>query len=99
MFKIGEILTCVYVGIFSWDDGREFTKTIPVKCEVKSVEILSSYEGGLDEYKYQLDCSKDIHKRSSKNDGVGLVKTHKLNYKKFLTDGEECYSINLNVGD
>ena len=94
LFKKGEMVTCIYSGIFSWSDGDEFVKNVPIKCKVTQVAdwITDNSEYGQSKYyqNFEVDCTKDIDAKSG-GPGAGLVKNHKLNIKKRWYSTEECY--------
>lgn len=47
LFRVGEDVTCIYNGVFSWDNGDEFVKGVAIECKVitvaDGVEDMSEY--------------------------------------------------------
>ncbi len=94
LFRVGEEVTCIYNGVFSWDNGDEFVKGIAVECKVTQVmdgvEDMSEYGQSKHYQRFEVDCTKDI-KAKTGGPGYGLVPDHKLNIKKRWYSTEECY--------
>jgi hypothetical protein len=94
LFEKGEEITCIYQGIFSWSDGNEFVKAVPIECKVvelmEGTEDMSQYNQSKYYQRFKVDCTKDVDYKSGPP-GAGLVKGHKLNVKQFWTHTENCY--------
>jgi hypothetical protein len=81
--KVGAMVTCIYTAIYSWDNGDEFPKMVPMKCEVLEVSRHSS--------QLKIDCSKDLKTQWSDRPGHGMVKDHKINKTVFWSANASCY--------
>ncbi len=93
LFVVGEHVTCIYQGVFSWTDGDQFLKTIPLECiilEVTAPEDMSSYGQSNVRQNIHVDCTKSVIKNTG-SPGIGLVPHHKLNVKKRWYATEDCY--------
>jgi hypothetical protein len=90
LFKKGEEVTCIYQGIFCWDNRDEFVKAIPMVCKV--LQASEPFDDLEKDYQHiQVDCSKDLVTKSSDQPGAGMVKDHKLNYKIQWFSSTDCY--------
>ena len=90
IFTKGELITCIYDAVMSWSDGEEFIKPIPMQCEViEASEILDDIEPNYQHI--HVDCTKDLGTKWTTKPGVGLVKNHRLNYKKPWFTSNDCY--------
>lgn len=91
-FFKGEKVTCIYSGIFSWDNGDEFVKNILVQCKVLQVTGYSDeYSPGYQQI--QVDCTDGLKDKWANGSGTGLVKNQKyeLNKKILWYTSDECY--------
>jgi len=89
LFYKGERVTCIYQGVYSWDNGDEFIKATPVRCKVieatgELVDLQPGYQH------IHVDCTEGL-KSLWGSPGVGLVKGHKLNYKQLWYSSDNCY--------
>lgn len=90
LFKKGEMITCIYQGIFWWTDRNEFVKAVPMVGKV--VQASEAFDDLEKDYQHiQVDFSKDLAFKSSDQPGVGMVKDHKLNYKVQWMPSTDCY--------
>jgi hypothetical protein len=81
--KVGDTVTCIYVAIYSWDNGDEFPKTVPMKCKVLEVSKHSP--------QIKIDCRKDLKTQWSDRPGHGMVKNHDLNKTVSWSANASCY--------
>lgn len=90
LFKRGEMVTCIYQGIFWWDNRDEFVKTVPMVCKV--LQASEAWDDIEPNYQHiQIDCSKDLTTKWSDQPGAGMVKNHKLNFKVRWYNSNNCY--------
>lgn len=88
-FEVGEMVTCIYNAIYSWDNGSEFNKPVPMLCQVTDTtsDIVENY------YHLEVDCEADLELKWSSTPGAGLVKEHKLNPTQLWFGSDNCYEL------
>ena len=90
LFYEGEKVTCVYPGVYWWDNGDEFMKTVGMECKViKASEEQAYLAPGYQQIK--VDCTKGLEKMWSTQPGAGMEKGHKLNFVKRWFSSDDCY--------
>jgi hypothetical protein len=90
VFYKGEKVTCLYNGVYSWDNGNEYIKTVGMECRVTAAsEVFTDI--GPQYQQIKVNCSKGLEKAWSDQPGVGMVKGHKLNFVERWYTSDECY--------
>jgi hypothetical protein len=96
LFHEGENVTCLYGGVYSWDNGDEFVKTVGVQCKVlEATEELVEFAPGYQQVK--VDCLDSLKKLLTKKSGTGMVKGHKLNLTEPWMSSTDCYHFSSGV--
>jgi hypothetical protein len=89
LFYNGEKVTCLYRGVYSWDNGDEFMKTAGVQCKVvEASEEFADFAPGYQQIK--VNCSEGLKKMWGSR-GTGMVKGHPMNYVKRWYTSDDCY--------
>jgi len=96
LFVKGEKVTCIYNGVFWWDNKDEFMKTVGMACKVvEASEEYTDLEPGYQQLK--VNCKKGLEKMWSDQPGAGMVKGHKLNFVERWFPSTDCYHFQSEV--
>lgn len=91
-FSSGEKAVCIYQGVYSWSDGDEFLKNIPVSCKIiQATEYMHEFDK--DYQMLEVDCAEGLAGLWGSGPGVGLVKNHSLNKTRLWYTNAECYKL------
>lgn len=93
-FIRNENVTCILTGVYSWDNGEQYTKPTEMECIV--INTSKVWQDVPFEKNYQhlrVDCSLGFMKYETDTNGFGLVKKHKLHSRVRWVTSNDCYHV------